>query len=106
MCCAGAHNRKFENDWIYKETCEFLRNYMNIDGLKDSMVQLLAGKSVPVNTTAFQNDMTTCRSKDDVLTLLIHLGYLVYSSDDHTCFIPNKAALLNCRSLWEVKQGM
>ena len=99
-------NRKFAYDWISKETCEVLRKYMKIDGLKDSMVQLLAGKSVPVNTTAFQNDMTTFRSKDDVLTLLIHLGYLGYNSDDHTCYIPNKAALLKNRSLLEVKKGM
>lgn len=99
-------NRKYANDWISKETCELLRNYMNIDGLKDSMVQLLAGKCVPVNTNAFQNDMTSCKSKDDVLTLLIHLGYLGYNSDDHTCYIPNKKALLNIKHLLEVKQGM
>lgn len=63
---------------------------MNYDGLKDNIVQLLSGESVDVNTSKFQNDMTTFKSKDDVLTLLIHLGYLGYNSSKHTCFIPNK----------------
>ena len=63
---------------------------MNFDGLKDNIVQLLSGESVDVNTSKFQNDMTTFKSKDDVLTLLIHLGYLGYNSSNHTCFIPNK----------------
>lgn len=63
---------------------------MNYDGLKDNIVQLLSGESVDVNTSKFQNDMTTFKSKDDVLTLLIHLGYLEYNSSNYTCFIPNK----------------
>ena len=33
--------------------------------------------------------MTTFRSEDDVLTLLIHLGYLGYDSDNKAVFIPN-----------------
>ncbi len=59
-----------------------------------------------MNSDKFQNDMTTFKSKDDVLTLLIHLGYLGYNSDDYTCYIPNKEALLNIKYLLEVKQGM
>ena len=34
--------------------------------------------------------MTTFATKDDVLTLLIHLGYLTYNSVDGTVTIPNK----------------
>ena len=45
------------------------------------------------NTDKFQNDMTTFKSKDDVLTLLIHLGYLGYNSSDQTCYIPNKEVI-------------
>lgn len=50
----------------------------------------MAGKDIYVNTNKFQNDMTTFKSKDDVLTLLIHLGYLGYNSEDRTVYIPNK----------------
>ena len=85
-------DRKYENYWTSTETYEALQVYidMNYDGLKDNIVKLLSGESVAVNTSKFQNDMTTFKSKDDVLTLLIHLGYLGYNSSNHTCFIPNK----------------
>ncbi len=34
--------------------------------------------------------MRNFRIKDDVLTLLIHLGYLAYDSEAKEAFIPNK----------------
>ncbi len=85
-------DRKYENYWTSTETYEALRVYidMNFDGLRDNIIQLLSGESISVNTSKFQNDMTTFKSKDDVLTLLIHLGYLGYHASDHTCYIPNK----------------
>ena len=85
-------DRKYENYWSATETYEALRVYidMNYDGLKDDIVKLLAGEHVAVQTTSFQNDMTTFDTKDDVLTLLIHLGYLGYNSSNQTCYIPNK----------------
>ena len=33
--------------------------------------------------------MTTFRDENDVLTLLIHLGYLAYDSTEHCVYIPN-----------------
>ena len=63
---------------------------MNFDGLKDDVVRLLADESCSVDTTSFQNDLNVVRSKDDVLTLLIHLGYLSYNRDECTCRIPNR----------------
>ena len=50
----------------------------------------LAGEGVPVNVGTFSNDMTTFATKDDVLTLLGHLGYLAYDSVNETVRIPNK----------------
>ena len=86
---------KFGNYWTSTETYEALQVYidLNKDGLKDSVIEMLAGESVPVQTTSFQNDMITFDTKDDVLTLLIHLGYLGYNSSDHTCYIPNKEVI-------------
>jgi len=84
--------KKFGNYWTSTETYEALQIYidMNFDGLKDDVVKMLAGEHVYLNTNKFQNDMTTFKSKDDVLTLLIHLGYLGYNSSTQTCYIPNK----------------
>ena len=82
---------KIENYWNQTETFEALQFYidMNFDGLKDDVLSMIAGEKVPVNTGSFTNDMTTFRTEDDVLTLLIHLGYLGYDSNEKCVFIPN-----------------
>jgi len=78
--------------WNQTETYEALKVYiqMNMDGLKDAVVRMFAGESVEINTGTFTNDMTTFARKDDVLTLLVHLGYLTYDSEKCTVSIPNK----------------
>jgi hypothetical protein len=63
---------------------------MDFDGLKESIVQMLGGAHCHVNTIAFQNDMTSIQSRDDVFTLLIHLGYLAYDADKKSVYIPNE----------------
>ena len=63
---------------------------MNFEGLKDDIINMLAGGRSKVNPTKFQNDMSIIRSKDDVLTVLIHLGYLSYDWRKNECYIPNK----------------
>ncbi len=78
--------------WNQTETYEALKVYiqMNLDGLKDAVVTMLAGGRVEINTGTFSNDMTTFTGKDDVLTLLVHLGYLTYHRSDKTVSIPNQ----------------
>ena len=82
---------KLGNYWNQTETFEALQMYidMNFEGLRDDVLNMLAGNHVPVNTGSFTNDMSTFRSEDDVLTLLIHLGYLGYDSESKSVFIPN-----------------
>ncbi len=62
---------------------------MNYEGLKDDIISMLAGGHCAVDPTGFQNDMSVIRSKDDVLTVLIHLGYLSYEWKESECYIPN-----------------
>jgi hypothetical protein len=62
---------------------------MNFDGLKDDILQMLAGERVPVDVSTFENDMTSFHNRDDVLTLLIHLGYLAYDRS-RKAYIPNE----------------
>ena len=82
----------FSNYWTSTETYEALKIYMEMDfdGLRADIVQMLGGGRVRVNTRSFQNDMRNFHTKDDVLTLLIHLGYLGYDSIEKEAFIPNK----------------
>ena len=63
---------------------------MNYEGLKDDVINMLAGGRCSVDPTGFQNDMSVIRSKDDVLTVLIHLGYLSYDWRENECYIPNR----------------
>lgn len=82
---------RFGNYWNSTETYEALKIYidLNEDGLRDAVVKLMGGGRQRINTGTFQNDMTSIRSADDVLTLLIHLGYLGYDSTHEEVFIPN-----------------
>lgn len=84
--------KKIANYWTHTETYESLKNYigMNYDGLKDAIIQMLAGGRCKVDTETFENDMTSFQNKNDVLTALIHLGYLAYSAESEEVMIPNK----------------
>ena len=77
--------------WASTGAYEAIAGYirMNFDGLKDDILILLSGGRVKVNTTKFQNDMTLVQSKDDVLTVLIHLGYLSFNWRKNECYVPN-----------------
>jgi len=89
---AAMKNHVFSNYWTSTETYEALKVYidMDFDGLRSDIVQMLAGERVKVNTLSFQNDMCNFKTKDDILTLLIHIGYLGYDSEAKQAFIPNK----------------
>ena len=63
---------------------------MDFDGLKTSIIEMLSGASVDVDVASFQNDISNIVNKDDVLTYLIHMGYLAYSADSKMAFVPNE----------------
>lgn len=81
-----------ESYWGRTGAADAIAGYirMNYEGLKDDIIQMLAGGRCKVNPTRFQNDMSVIESKDDVLTVLIHLGYLSYDRTKMECYIPNK----------------
>lgn len=83
--------RKITGYWTSTTTYESLKRYisMNYEGLRDSVVELLAGNEVRVDVGRFANDVHALNSRDAVLTLLIHLGYLSYDEDKRMARIPN-----------------
>ncbi len=83
--------RSYDNFWNKTETFEALRDYiiLNFKGLQDIITELLAGARKKINTATFTNDMAAFSSADDVLTLLVHLGYLGYDYKTKEIFIPN-----------------
>ncbi len=91
---------KFKSYWSstssYKVVVPLIN--MNYDGLKEDILEVIAGGETAVDTTGFQNDVVSFASKDDVLTYLIHLGYLGYNEKNRTAFIPNEEIRLEMNS--------
>ena len=92
---------EFQSYWSDTGTYESIRPLMNMDfdGLKTAILSMLSGDRVKVKVRSFQNDMISFRNKDDVLTLLIHLGYLAYDQKNQTAFIPNEEIRANLLTL-------
>ncbi|MEE0026553.1 MAG: AAA family ATPase [Atopobiaceae bacterium] len=86
---------EIDNYWNETETYEALRQYIDwdFDGLKEDVTVLMDGGRVRVDISGYQNDMTTFHGKDDILTMLIHLGYLSYDRDVGEVFIPNREVM-------------
>lgn len=102
----AAFRRKFASYWSETSAAEGLLDYISKDynGLTKTVAELIGGVDVKVNTTGFSNDLTTFKGKDDVLTLMIHLGYLAYDSVKGTVRIPNEEIRQEFqRSIHEVK---
>ena len=84
-------NQWCESYWGRTGATDAVAGYinMNYEGLKDDIIYMLGGGKCKVNPTGFQNDLSIIRSRDDVLTVLIHLGYLSYDRFKRECCIPN-----------------
>lgn len=80
-------------DSYWKNTSAFgtINTYitLNFDGLKEAIMEMLAGGKISVNTNSFRNDLSDINSKDEALTALIHLGYLGYDLEMEEAYIPN-----------------
>ena len=99
----AATYKKFISYWTKTENFESLQEYidMNMEGLRDDIVKLIAGEDVIVDVSTFSNDMVTFHSKDDVLTLLIHLGYLAIKGSTNLgviVHIPNEEIKLEFKT--------
>ena len=84
--------KQFQSYWSETGTYESIVPLINMDfdGLKTAIIEMLSGSAVKVDVSSFQNDTLSFSSKDDVLTYLIHLGYLAYNQANQTAFIPNE----------------
>lgn len=84
-------SNEYGNYWTKTGSYEALSNYilMDFDGIKDDVIAMIAGKKVPVNVLTYLNTLSDFKSKHDVFTYLIHLGYLSYDRKNKECFIPN-----------------
>ena len=88
----ACENGVIDNYWTQTETFESLRDYilMDFDDLREKVISLFAGNPLEIETDTFTNSLTDIHSSDDVLTLLVHLGYLSFDRETKQAFIPNK----------------
>ena len=79
------------NYWTETSSFGDAKDYINMgfDGLKEDITRMMAGEPCPVNVRNFENDFVTLHDKDQVMTLLIHLGYLAYDQKEKKAYIPN-----------------
>lgn len=87
---------EFQSYWTGTETYEALKIYIdrNFDGLKEAISIMLGNGRFQIDPSTFQNDMTTFKTRDDILTLLVHLGYLTFDKKNSEVFIPNQEVSL------------
>ena len=88
---AAIDNDYCNSYWGRTGTADAIAGYisMNYEGLKDDIIFMLAGGRCKVNPAGFSNDLSEVYNRDDVLTVLIHLGYLSYDRRTMECYIPN-----------------
>lgn len=88
----AARNNRFRSYWTETSAAESLLGYIarDIKGLGKTIAELIGGTRVSVDVNGFANDLTTFANQDDVLTLLIHLGYLAYDERSGKAYIPNE----------------
>lgn len=86
------NNGKCESFWAATGAYDAIANYIKMDyeGLRADIIDMLAGGRCSVKVQGFKNDLNEIRSRNDVLTALIHLGYLSYDGDAKQCYIPNR----------------
>lgn len=102
-------NNDFDSYWTESTAAEGLMDYISKDynGLARTVAELIGGVDVKVEAKGFSNDLTSFKGKDDILTLLVHLGYLAYDSAKNTVRIPNEEIKQEFqRSIHEIKHAL
>lgn len=85
-------NGEFKSYWSETASYETIVPLINMDfdGLKSAVIEMLSGAEVKVNTETFKNDTVNIQNRDEVLTYMIHLGYLGYDQNRRSAFVPNE----------------
>jgi len=93
--------KRFDSYWQKTSAAESLMTYINMDfeGLQETVSRLISGEEIEVDTGFFENDFESFGGRDDVLTLLIHLGYLTWRREDGTAHIPNEEVRTEFRKI-------
>ncbi|MBO4395841.1 MAG: AAA family ATPase [Eubacterium sp.] len=91
--------------WRKTSAANPLKDYikMDFDGLQEKIIRLIADEEIAVDVDSFQNDFESFGNADDVITLLIHLGYLTYAEENKSVRIPNEEVRTEFKQLLSQK---
>lgn len=100
-------DKKYSNYWGKTSSYQVISERLeaNFDGMKDAVIRMLSGESVPVNVTRYLNTMDSFGNRNDAFTYLIHVGYLAYDIEDETCRIPNREIRQEWDNAMETQPG-
>ena len=89
--CNAMLKHSLKSFWKNTSSFDAINSFIQLDyhGLKEDVIRMLAGEKADVDVETFRNDLSDIRSKDDVLTALIHLGYLAYDENEQAAYLPN-----------------
>ncbi len=87
--------KRFDNYWGKTSTYRVIADQISSDykGIRDDVIRMLAGESVPADPGMFMNTVSEFKVKDEALSYLIHVGYLSYDFETGMCRIPNQEIL-------------
>ena len=83
--------RNYNSYWSKTASFMAIETYLHTDAdnVRSKIIGMMNGESATVRVLSFRNDMKNIDNCDDVLTLLVHLGYLSYNPETRSVTIPN-----------------
>ncbi|WP_370823991.1 AAA family ATPase [Clostridium sp.] len=83
---------EFKSYWSETASYDAIVPLINMDykGLRTALIEMISGAAVKVNPATFKNDTVSIQNRDEVLTYMIHLGYLAYDQTRKMAFVPNE----------------
>ena len=83
--------RNYNSYWSKTASFMAIETYLHADAdnVRSKIIGMMNGESATVRVSSFRNDMKNIDNCDDVLTLLVHLGYLSYNPTTQSVTIPN-----------------
>ena len=93
--CKAVNRNECTNYWSGTSSNEEVIRLINMNfrGIKTDITKLIDGIRVPFNSNNFQNDMVSIKDKNDILSLLVCLGYLGCIEENNgskLAYIPNQ----------------
>ena len=89
MCAID--NGNYDSYWSKSASYTAIEHYINIDAdnVRTRIIDMLMGHTATINVSGFRNDVNNINTYNDVLTVLVHLGYLSYNPETKMVMIPN-----------------